>query len=95
MHDQGPEAAITTDSWLEKLIAAPDALYHRFGRDGLCEQEYGAVADLLSEKRGEENTPDVPNVAIRPGHVGNPAAMRGNGGAKYREKTSGRMQVTP
>ncbi len=50
MKDQGPEAATTTDSWLEKLIAALDALYHRFGRDGLKNQPLADVGLLLSSK---------------------------------------------
>ena len=50
MSNQGRGAVTTTDSWLEKLIAALDALYHRFGRDGLKNQPLADVGLLLSSK---------------------------------------------
>lgn len=50
MSDQDPVAVTTTDSWLERLIAALDALYHRFGRDGLKNQPLADVGLLLSSK---------------------------------------------
>lgn len=51
MKEQGPEAVTATESWLEKLIAALDALYHRFGaQEGLKNQPIADVGLLLSSK---------------------------------------------
>ena len=48
----------TTDSWLERLIAAVlDALYHQFRHDGLKNQPLADVGLLLSSK--ELQLPDA------------------------------------
>jgi hypothetical protein len=44
---KGQDAA---GGWLEKRLAALDALYRRFGRDGLKDQPIGEVSLLLSFK---------------------------------------------
>jgi hypothetical protein len=49
--DQEPEIGNASGIWLEKLIAALDALYHRFGaREGLKNQPIADVGLLLSSK---------------------------------------------
>ena len=40
-------------NWLERKIAAIDALYNRFGREGLKDQPISAVGLLLSSKELE------------------------------------------
>ena len=48
--DEALKAGNTAGSWLERKIAALDALYHRFGREGLKDQAIADVGLLLSSK---------------------------------------------
>ncbi len=46
---QEPEARVS-GSWLEKKLSTLNALYHRFGREGLKDQPLADVRLLLSSK---------------------------------------------
>src|SRR5262245_17286567 len=50
-------------SWLEKKLATLDAIYHRFGRDGLKDHSLADVGLLLSSKelklRDAAKSPDL------------------------------------
>ncbi len=48
--NQDAEAQNGTGNWLERKLAALDALYHRFGRDGLKDQPLADVQLFLSSK---------------------------------------------
>jgi hypothetical protein len=46
----GPQREPKAGSWLEKKLTALNALYHRFGREGLKDQPLADVGLLLSSK---------------------------------------------
>jgi hypothetical protein len=48
--DQGQGHQKTAGTWLEKRLATLDALYRRFGREGLKDQPVSDVGLLLSSK---------------------------------------------
>lgn len=48
--DQEPEVQNGAGHWLQKRLAALDAIYHRFGRDSLKNQPIADVGLLLSSK---------------------------------------------
>jgi hypothetical protein len=48
---QNRKPADPGQSWLEKRLASLDALYHRFGRDGLKDQPATEVGLLLTAKQ--------------------------------------------
>jgi hypothetical protein len=46
-------------SWLEKKLSALDAIYHRFGRDGLKDHSLADVGLLLSSKELKLSSTDA------------------------------------